>query len=112
MESVGETESVLGTIALHDVNIAPGGRNLIDKSLRLNKVEVEPGGIVSFHSHLHRPAIMYIAEGSIVEYNSNHEMPIFHSVGSVSIEFNDVAHWWKNETDKNVVIYSAMLVDA
>lgn len=110
--SVGETETVLGKIALSDIKIPAGKTPLLDKNLQLNKVEVEPGGTVAFHSHLERPAIMYIAEGEIIEYNSTHEKPIIHKVGSVSIEYNDVSHWWKNETDKKVVIFSAMLKNA
>ncbi|MCS2151242.1 hypothetical protein MUU49_01370 [Scandinavium goeteborgense] len=110
--SIGETETILGTLPLTEVNVAPDGREFKDKSLRLNKVEVEPGGTIAHHSHTHRPAVMYIAEGTIIEYNSKHEKPIHHSVGSLSIEFNDVSHWWKNETNEKVVIYSAMLVDA
>ena len=35
------------------------------------KLTIEPGGVVPWHSHGDRPAIIYIAEGEIVEYASN-----------------------------------------
>lgn len=111
-ESVGEIVTVLGKIPLPEVKIPAGKTPLLDKNLQLIKVEVEPGGTILFHSHQERPAIMYIAEGEIIEYNSTHEEPVIHTAGSVSIAYNNVSHWWKNETDKKVVIFSAMLKDA
>lgn len=62
-----------------------------------------------FHSHANRPAILFVIEGEIIEYNSRHEEPRTHRAGSIVAEHGDVSHWWKNETDKPVVIYAADL---
>src|SRR5262245_9912249 len=70
---------------------------------------VEPGGIVAWHSHADRPAIIYIIEGEINEYASNCAVPITHKAGDVVAEI-EISHWWKNLGDKTVVLLSADLL--
>ena len=62
----GVTDTVLAAI---DLEKEPA--NIKDRQLRFRKLTIEPGGIVPWHSHGDRPAIIYIAEGEIVEYASN-----------------------------------------
>ena len=42
--------------------------NIDGRNFRMRKLVVEPGGIVPWHSHADRPAIIYITEGEIHEY--------------------------------------------
>ena len=67
-------------------------------------------GVVPWHSHGERPAIIYIIEGEIDEYASNCAVPIVHKAGDVVAETKDVSHWWKNIGDKKVVLLSADLL--
>src|SRR5262249_20823469 len=67
----GVTDTVLAAI---DLEKEPA--NIKDRQLRFRKLTIEPGGIVPWHSHGDRPAIIYIAEGEIVEYASNCVDPI------------------------------------
>ena len=60
--------------------------NIKDRQLRFRKLTIEPGGIVPWHSHDDRPAIIYIAEGEIVEYASNCADPIVHKAGDIRPE--------------------------
>ena len=53
---------------------------------RLRELEVKPGGIVPWHSHDERPAMIYIVSGEIVEYASNCAVPIVHKAGDVAPE--------------------------
>ena len=76
-----------------------------DRQLRLRKLTIEPGGIVPWHSHDDRPAIIYIAEGEIVEYASNCAVPIVHKAGETRKETNGTSHWWKNHTNTQVVLF-------
>jgi hypothetical protein len=46
--------------------------------LRSPQLTVSPGGIVPWHSHDDRPALIYFAEGEIMEYASNCSLPIVH----------------------------------
>jgi quercetin dioxygenase-like cupin family protein len=104
LKPVGVTDT---TIAMIDVTKAPIGIN--DRQFRMRKLTVEPGGIVPWHSHADRPAIIYIVEGQIHEYASNCSVPIVHKAGEVVAETGDVSHWWKNLDDTTVVILAADL---
>ena len=105
LEHVGVTDT---TIAMIDVSKAP--INIDGRNFRMRKLTVEPGGIVPWHSHADRPAIIYIIEGQIHEYASNCSGPIVHKAGDVVAETGDVSHWWKNLDDTTVVLLSADLL--
>jgi quercetin dioxygenase-like cupin family protein len=82
--------------------------NIKDRKFRMRKLTIEPGGIVPWHSHGDRPAIIYIIDGEINEYASNCAVPILHKAGDVVAETSEV--WWKNTGDKTVVLLSADLL--
>jgi quercetin dioxygenase-like cupin family protein len=63
---------------------------------RLRELNVEPGGVVPWHSHNERPAMIYIVAGEVVEYASNCAVPIVHRAGDVAPERNGTSHWWQN----------------
>ncbi len=52
-----------------------------------------------------KPAIIYIAEGEIVEYASNCSEPIVHKAGEIRPETSGTAHWWQNHGNKTVVLF-------
>ena len=56
---------------------------LKDHALRLRRLVVKPGGIVPWHTHTDRPAIIYIISGTITEYRSTCKTPIVHKAGRV-----------------------------
>ena len=103
-QPVGVTDKVLGAIDLGKEKVA-----LADRRLRLRKLVVQPGGVVPWHSHGDRPALIYIVSGAITEYASNCLVPIEHKAGDTSVEFNGVSHWWKNNGKTPVVLLSADL---
>lgn len=98
---VGVTDTV---IAMIDVDKQ---QNIKDRKFRMRKLTIEPGGIVPWHSHGERPAIIYIIEGEINEYASNCAVPIAHKAGDVVAETSEVSHWWKNLSGGTVVLLSA-----
>jgi quercetin dioxygenase-like cupin family protein len=104
MKPVGVTDTV---IAMIDVEQEQG---IADRKFRMRKLVVEPGGVVPWHSHGERPAIIYIVEGQIEEYASNCAVPLVHKAGDVVAETKGIAHWWKNTGDKTVVLLSADLL--
>ena len=105
LKPVGVTDTVIASI---DVSRAPF--NIDGRNFRMRKLTIEPGGIVPWHSHADRPAIIYITEGTIIEYASNCAGPIVHKAGDVVAETPEVSHWWKNLGDKTVVLISADLL--
>lgn len=104
LKPVGVTDT---TIAMIDVTKAPF--NINDRQFRMRKLTIEPGGIVPWHSHADRPAIIYIVEGEIHEHASNCAGPIVHKAGDVVAETAEVSHWWKNQGDTTAVLLSADL---
>ena len=96
------TDKVLSSIDLAKEKVA-----LADHQLRLRKLVIQPGGVVPWHSHGDRPALIYIIEGEILEYASTCAVPILHKAGDVSPETSATAHWWKNAGSKTVVLLSA-----
>jgi quercetin dioxygenase-like cupin family protein len=104
LKPVGVTDTV---IAMIDVEQEQG---IEDRKFRMRKLTIEPEGIVPWHSHGDRPAIIYIIEGEIHEYASNCAVPIVHKAGDVVAETSAVSHWWKNLGDKTAVLLSADLL--
>ena len=102
---VGVTDVVRASTDLAKEPLALQGRQF-----RLRQLEMQPGGIVPWHSHADRPAIIYIVEGEIHEYASNCSVPLVHDAGDVVAETPDVSHWWKNLGDTTVVLLSADLI--
>jgi len=96
----GVTDTVLGAI---DLEKEPA--KIKDRQLRFRKLTIEPGGIVPWHSHGDRPAIIYIAEGEIVEYASNCSEPIVHKAGDIRPETSGTSHWWQNLGSKTVILF-------
>jgi quercetin dioxygenase-like cupin family protein len=99
------TDTVLGSIDLSKEKVA-----LADHQLRIRKLEIKPGGVVPWHSHGDRPAIIYIIKGEVLEYASNCAVPIVHKAGDVAPETSATAHWWKNTGSETVVLISADLL--
>jgi len=96
----GVTDTVLAAF-----NLEKEPANIKERQLRFRKLTIEPGGIVPWHSHGDRPAIIYIAEGEIVEYASNCSVPIVHKAGDIRPETSGTSHWWQNLGSKTVILF-------
>ena len=97
----GVTDKVLSQIDLAAEKIALKGH-----LMRVRKLEIQPGGIVPWHSHGDRPALIYVVSGAIYEYASTCAVPILHKTGDITPERSPTSHWWKNTGAKPVVIYA------
>ena len=98
------TDNVLASI-----DLAKEPADVKGRLLRLRRLEIKPGGVVPWHEHHNRPAIIYIVQGEIVEYASTCAIPIVHHAGDASVETHTTAHWWKNTGTQTVVLLSADL---
>ncbi len=79
---------------------------LKDHLFRARKLVIKPGGIVPWHSHDERPAMIYVASGEILEYASNCAAPIVHKAGAIAREAKGTSHWWQNTGKTAVEIIS------
>ena len=99
-KAVGVTDVTLGSINLEKQPAA-----IKDRELRFRKLTIEPGGVVPWHSHDDRPALIFVQQGEIVEYASNCADPIVHKAGEIRPEVAGTSHWWKNLGEETVIHY-------
>ena len=102
LAAVGVTDTTLGSI---DLSKEPA--KIKDRELRFRKLTIAPGGVVPWHSHADRPALIYVQQGEIVEYASNCAGPIVHKAGDLRRETSETSHWWKNLGDTTVILLVA-----
>ena len=95
------TDDLLGLIDLGK-EIGVQGRDL-----RLRRLVVQPGGIVPFHSHEGRPALIITISGEITEHRTSCAVPVVHKAGELSREADGVGHYWVNRGKKPAVLLSA-----
>jgi quercetin dioxygenase-like cupin family protein len=99
-KAVGVSDVTLGSI---DLGKQPA--HIEGRELRFRKLTIEPGGVVPWHSHDDRPALIFVEQGEIVEYASNCEVPITHKAGEIRPEMFGTSHWWKNLGKETVILY-------
>ena len=97
------TDTVLASIDLSKEMV-----KLDSHLFRMRRLEIKPGGVVPWHSHADRPALIYVVQGEVTEYASICKAPIVHRPGDVSVDAGR-SHWWKNTGKKTVVLLSADL---
>ena len=95
------TDTVLASIDLSKEMLKADGR-----LFRMRQLEIQPGGIVPWHGHADRPALIYVVSGEITEYASTCAVPMLHKAGEVSVDAGR-SHWWQNTGKKPVVLISA-----
>jgi len=100
----GVTDMVRASTDLAKEPLALQGR-----LFRLRELNIQPGGIVPWHSHDERPAMIYIVSGEVIEYASNCAVPIVHKAGDVAPEKKGISHWWENKGKAAVKLISVDL---
>jgi len=73
------------------------------RQLRMRTVTIAPGGVVAIHSHNGRPAVAYIAQGTLTEHRDSGEV-FQHHQGETFTEGKEVTHWAENAGNVPVVV--------
>ena len=92
------------------IDVAKEPAHIPGRLFRLRRLVIQPGGVVPWHSHGERPAIIYVVSGEVTEYASTCSVPITHKVGEATPELHSTAHWWKNTGKEVAVLLSADLL--
>ena len=92
---------------LKDVKLGSEIKGLDMRRLRLRRLVVQPGGVVPWHSHTDRPALIMTVSGSITEYRSTCAVGIEHPAGDVAHESGGISHWWRNNGKVPAVLLAA-----
>lgn len=108
IEGVGTkwlTREVIANVRLE------GWREMGGFLMRQRRLELAPGGRVPTHSHADRPAIVYLAKGTVTEHNSFCAVPIVHHAGTPSEEFGvGFVHYWENTGPESATFISTDVV--
>lgn len=108
-ENATPARAVTDTV-LASIDVAREPAAIADRSFRLRRLVIAPGGVVPWHSHADRPAIIYVVAGTVTEYASSCSVPIVHKAGESTPELHGTAHWWKNTGRTQAVLLSADLL--
>ena len=92
---------------LSAVDLAQEIQGLNGRQLRLRRLVIQPGGVVPWHSHGDRPALIITVSGSITEYRSTCAVGIEHPAGDVAREAGGISHWWRNNGRVPAVLLAA-----
>ena len=92
---------------LSSIDLGKEISGLDDRNLRFRKLVVQPGGVVPWHDHTDRPALILTESGEITEFRSDCSVGIVHKAGEISTETRGLMHWWKNEGSEPAVLYAA-----
>jgi quercetin dioxygenase-like cupin family protein len=95
------TDKVIASTELSKEKVA-----LNDRLFRARRLDIKPAGIVPWHSHDNRPAMIYVVKGTVTEYASTCAVPIVHKAGDISPERLGTSHWWKNTGNETAVLIS------
>jgi quercetin dioxygenase-like cupin family protein len=104
-EKVDYKPAGVSDVTLGSIDLGKQPAHIEGRELRFRKLTIEPGGIVPWHSHDDRPALIFVQQGEIVEYASNCEVPITHKAGDIRPEVFGTSHWWKNLGKETVILY-------
>lgn len=95
------TDTVVMSTDLANEKVALNGH-----LFRTRRLVIKADGVVPWHSHDERPAMIYIVKGTILEYASNCAVPIVHRAGDIAREARGTSHWWKNTGKETVELIS------
>ena len=76
--------------------------------LRARRIVFAPGGTVVEHSHVDRPGVAYVLEGSMTEHRGNVARVV--RAGDTWAEDATAVHWLENTTDRPCIFLSVDLV--
>lgn len=93
-EAVGLTVRIIADVDLSKELPNPDGRHL-----RMRHFVLAPGGKIPVHSHVDRPAIMYVIKGEAIEHRSDKSEPTLIKAGEVIMETTAYSHWVENKSD-------------
>lgn len=71
---------------LESIDLGSEIDGLDQRRLRFRKLVVQPGGVVPWHDHADRPALILTASGEITEFRSDCSVGVVHEAGDISKE--------------------------
>ncbi|SED95688.1 cupin domain-containing protein [Ruania alba] len=98
--TVDEKSTHIAAVRIGDIPLKPGALPILDRAMRLRRMDVHPGGVIGLHDHSDRPAILFVLHGSMTVHDDNLGTSAVVNEGEAVAEFGDVQHWAQNNSDK------------
>lgn len=95
-----EISTELAAIQISDIKIPKGGKSIMERYMRCRILECQPGETIATHSHINRPAILYVLEGTGEEHSNQREGIRYWKEGDCFAEYNNTEHWVKNRSKR------------
>lgn len=93
-ENQGVAQQILATL-----DLGPEIQGLHGRALRMRVVTIEPGGRFAYHDHKDRPAMVYLLQGTSIEYFGDGSTKPFRE-GEGYAEGKNSSHWGENKDQK------------
>lgn len=108
-----ERSTHIAAIRISDITLPEGATPILDRAMRVRRMDVFPGGVIGLHDHSDRPAILYVLHGSMTVHDETHEVEAVVEQGHAVAEFGNLQHWAKNNSDiEPLAILTFDLLDA
>ena len=102
-----ETPTILGAISLEAYP-----ETLKRSQLRAREVVLLPGAKIAVHTHSHRPTVVYVLEGELVEHRNDSEMPVIRRQGDTYFETLGVVHWVENTSPNRTKVLAVDILSS
>ena len=102
-----ETSTILGAISLEAYP-----ETLKGSQLRAREVVLLPGAKIAVHTHSHRPTVVYVMEGELVEHRSDSEKPVIRRQGDTYFETLGVVHWVENTSPNRTKVLAVDILSS
>ena len=85
----------VSSVNLRSIDLTGEIDSVANRSLRMRKLTVEPGGVLGLHTHKDRPAVNYFLQGAIT-YHQEGKPDVVLGAGDGIAEGKATTHWGEN----------------
>jgi quercetin dioxygenase-like cupin family protein len=71
-----EKSTPLNHIQISEITLPADGAPILERKMRLRRLDVFPGGVIGLHDHSNRPAILFVLKGSMTIHDDKSDAPI------------------------------------
>ena len=93
-------------VLLQSINLTEEIDSIVGRPLRLRKITLEPGGIISLHSHKDRPTVSLFLQGEAI-FHQTDKPDLIIRAGEGFAEGKATTHWVENRGSVSAVWVAA-----
>ena len=86
------------------VELGSDAEQIVNQSMRVRLITIEPGGHIRQHGHAYRPTIFHILEGELTSYRGEQPGYVLRA-GECDVQGREVTHHWLQNTGTGLAKY-------